>query len=236
MAPRTPLVRPDRFFAERELHALRLLLVVVVLTFSLPLAGYGVGWVLTDRIDGTVMVDNPNRPSDNYCEVASGDMASGCDEPERVERNIDALLWDAIEELAGIMIVAFPLALFVVGTFLHAGSWLLGGDNGVLESFAVAAWGMVPSLLSIVGFFVVFALTFEPVTVSSATDPEALVSQVRTQLRPVETASLVFAAVTAVWSAVIWTYGLGYERGLSRGAAAGVAGGVAVLYFLGSLL
>jgi len=66
MPPFTPLFRPDQFFAEQDFHAGRITAVGLLLVFSHPIGVWGVSWVLQERIDGTVMVDNPNRPSESF--------------------------------------------------------------------------------------------------------------------------------------------------------------------------
>lgn len=65
---------------------------------------YGVGWVLTATVDGTVTVDNPTRPPDSSCETAGG-----CEEPERIERNVDAVIWDVMDEVAGPAFLVYAL-------------------------------------------------------------------------------------------------------------------------------
>lgn len=236
MPPRTPLLRPDRFFAERDLHANRLLVVAIVLVLSLPVAVWGVGWVLTDHVDGTVMVDNPARPPDAFCEGAPESMAEGCDAPAQVERNVDGLLREALNELMAPALLGFPIALGIVAGLLHAGSWMAGGTGGVGESIAVALWGLVPSVFALPVAIGLMALLLDPVTVSSGSDLEFLVEAVRADLQPLVTWGPVISGVTTVWGAAIWRYGLEHKRGLDGVAATLVAGIVAVLFWAGSLL
>lgn len=235
MPPRTPLLRPDRFFAERDFHGLRLLALTVVLTASGPAAVYGLGLIVTDRVDGSVMVDNPDRPPDFYCETASDD-ADACGEPERIEQDVDVAFRNALEGFYGAAILGFPLALLLVGGLLHAGSWLLAAENGAPESFAVAAWGLAPSVIGLVVSLGLLWLTFDSLTVTPETGTEPFVAHVRTQLRPIERIRPAITVVTALWSGVVWRYGLVYERGLAGGEATGLAGGVAMLYLLAVLV
>ena len=118
MPPRTPLLRPDRYFAEREPNFFRVALVVGLLIAAGPAVVYGVGWVLAGNLDGTVLVDNPEHPPDWVCESDGADSAvfdeEDCDAPERIERNVDAILWDAVEETAGTAILAYPLVLAIL--------------------------------------------------------------------------------------------------------------------------
>ncbi|NIQ57978.1 MAG: hypothetical protein GWN71_32780, partial [Gammaproteobacteria bacterium] len=91
MAPYTPLLRPRRYFAEREVRIDRVAAVAFVLLLAGPLTVYGVGWALTANLSGSVMVDNPARPPDAFC------PEDGCEEPERIERDVDAVLWDLLD-------------------------------------------------------------------------------------------------------------------------------------------
>lgn len=236
MPPRTPLLRPDRFFAERDLHANRLLVVGIVLVLSLPVAVWGVGWVITDHVDGTVMVDNPERPPDTFCETAPESMADRCDAPAQVERNVDELLRDALNEFMGPVLVGFLIVLTIVVGLLHAGSWMADGTGGVGESIAVALWGLVPSVFALPVAIGLMALLLDPITVSPGSDPALLVERFRSNLEPMLTWGPVISGITTVWSAAIWRYGLEHKRGLDGIEATLLAGIVAVLFWAGSLL
>lgn len=236
MPPLTPLVRPDRFFAERDPHGLRQLVVGIVLVLSLPVAVGGLGWIVTERFDGTVVVDNPNRPSEAYCENAPPSMAEGCDAPARVERDVDAVLWEALGEFVGPALLGMPIAILLVGGLLHGGSWLLEGENGAGESLAVALWGMVPSLFGLAVLLVVFAALLDPVTVTPESNPDLLVDRMEADVAPLARWGPLVSGATTLWGAVVWRFGLEHERGLSGTEATALAGGVAVLVWLLSLL
>ncbi|MFC6873497.1 YIP1 family protein [Halobellus marinus] len=236
MPPSTPLLRPDRFFAERDTAAGRILLVFCLLVFSLPLGIWGVGQVLKLRIDGTVLVENPNRPSERFCEGAPASMDVGCDAPAQIEQNIDTVLSEAIGQLIGPALLGTLIVIVVVGGLLHFGSWVLGGENGVAASFAVALWGLVPSVVSLLfGLGLLFVLV-DPMTVTPASDPAVVTAQLQTDLTPLQQWSPLITGITTLWSAIIWRFGLQHIRGLSSGAATGVAGSVAVLLWLGSFV
>lgn len=235
MVSGTPLVRPDRFFAERSLHPTRLFVVVTVLVLSGPATVWGVGWVLTDHLDGTVMVDNPERPPDSYCRNAPESMAEGCDRPAEVERNADAVLWEAVGRFVLPSLFGFPFALLVVGGLLHVGSWMLGGENGATESFAVAAWGLLPQVFGILALLALLAVALDPVAVTPDTDVAAMAESVRADVRLVGQWRPVVVGATAVWGGAIWLFGLEHERGLARVEAAGLAGSVVLLVWLFSI-
>jgi hypothetical protein len=239
MAPQTPLLRPDRYFGERDLHPGRVLLAVVIVLFAALGLVYGVGYLMKTNVDGTVLVDNPDRPPEAFC---TGDTDppgfddDACSEPEQVERNVDVIIDRAIGEIAGSLIVG--LALLVAGFTLvvHVGSWLAGGTNGLGASFAVTVWGMTPIVVVAPATFVVLSLTLEPVTVEAAGDPASAFAELETQVRSLgwlETASTV---LSAGWSAVIWRFGLEHRRGLTGSAATAVAVVTALLLVAGGAL
>lgn len=240
MPPRTPLLRPDRFFAERDIHFPRLLVALTVLFAAGPFVVYGGGWVIVDRIDGTVMVDNPNRPPDWVCDDENaGESAfdqQNCDAPQQVEENIDAILWKAFTRMAGPIIVGFPLILGVITILLHAGVKLIGGSNGILTTGAIATWGMLPGLLPIPVALVALWLTLDPITVAPGDDPSVVLHPLRQQIEFLRPFTTVGSVTTAVWGGIIWRYGLLEKQQLSGSDATLVAGGVAILTAIAGFL
>lgn len=222
MAPRTPLLHPNRYFSNRHASLARALGVVAVLTALTVVAVFVLGWIFTARVDGTVMVDNPARPSDAFCSNDFFD-GNGCDQPRKVERDIDSIFNSAISKVAGQMVWGIPFAWLLFGLLLHAASWLADGENGASASFTVAAWGLVPSVVSMAIGLGVLYLTFDPITVTPADDPEMLREQVVGELGALRTAGTVLGVATAVWSGIIWRFGLEHARRLSAEAATAVA-------------
>lgn len=239
MSPRTPLLRPDRYFADREPTIARISVVFLVLLAAGPIAVYGVGWVLTSNVDGTVIVDNPARPPDWVCEdTPSEDSAfdQGCDEPKEIERNVDSILWDAMDRFMGPAFIAFPLAVGVVTLLLHGGVKLVGRSRGLFRTFAVAAWGTVPSLLFIPVTLVAFSLVLDPVTITPGDDPSVVLQPLEANLRAVGPYTSAGAVVSAVWGGVIWRFGLEDQHDIDGSEATMVAGIVAFLTVLFGLL
>lgn len=235
MPPSTPLLRPNRYFAERDVNGLHAVAIVAVVTLALLATFYGIGLILAAQIDGTVSVDNPERPPDRICESDSDVFdQSGCDQPRTVERNVDSQIWMAWHGMAGRLLVSVPLAWLLIGALLHMGSWLAGGEQG-LSSFVVAGWGLAPSLASSVVVLVVLFVTFDPATVTPANQETAL-EAARAALRAIGPVQEVLTIATSAWSAVIWRYGLTHERGLSGANAWLVAGVVAALLAIGALM
>lgn len=234
MAPRTPLLRPDRYFSERRASFARALGVVALVTVATVVAVYVLGWIFTNRVDGSVMVDNPARPPDGICGDDFFDQ-TGCDQPKEIERNIDPIIDSAVGKVAVQVIWAMPLGWILIGLFLHVGSWLAGGENGSSASFTVAAWGMVPTMASLAIGLAVLYFTFDPVTVTPGDDPTVFRDQVLGEFGALRTAGTVLGVVTAVWSGVIWRFGLEHARRLSAGGATAVAAVATVLGILTAL-
>lgn len=231
MPPLTPLVRPQTFFAERDVHGLRVLAVVGAVTIAVLAVFYGLGWIVVSSIDGTVLVDNPEpeRPPDWVCEDDTDVYdQSGCDQPRNVERDVDSQIWAAWNDTAGQLLVAVPLVWLLLGLLLHVGSWLTGGQHGVVPSFAVAAWGLVPMLFASIVVVVILYLAFDPITVTPANQDSAL-EAAKAPFRTLEPIQTILTIGTAAWSTVIWRYGLEYKRGLSGRYAWLVAGTVTAL-------
>lgn len=231
MAPRTPLLHPDRYFADREPGVGRTLAVVALVTVGSMAGVYAIGWVFADRIDGTVTMDNPERPPEAFCDASTFED-DGCDQPREVERNIDEILSDAVGGIAGQLLWAMPLVWLLVGLLVHAGSWLAGGEGSAGRSFAVTAWGLVPSLAALAVGVAVLAVTFDPVTVTPADEPAVLQDRIMAQFGALRTAGAVLGLVTTAWGAVVWRFGLERWRGLSGAAATAVATVVALLVLL----
>ena len=239
MAPRTPLLHPGRFFAERRRHFGRIVLVFALVVFAGLATVYGVGYLLITHIDGTVMVDNPERPPELFCESEMDSMVfneSDCDAPQQVERDIDSIICDAISELAGPMLGGMLILVIGLTAVIHTGSWLAGGTNGVAASFAVTVWGLAPMLFVIPVSMVAMSVVLDPVTLSAAQTPSSAFADLEQQLRAYEWIGTVSTAVSSLWSAAIWRYGLEHEREVSGAAATAIAGAVAVLVVIGGML
>jgi hypothetical protein len=232
--PRTPLLRPDRYFGERTASPGRGIAVIALLVIGWVVLVYGLGGVFAANIDGTVEVSNPAYPGDAFCDGdGPGDTTpSGCDEPATVERNIDQLIWEAIGSVAGQLAVGFLIVWLVLAGLLHGGSALADGEGGFGRSLAVTAWGMVPALFGVVVAIVALALTFDPVTVSSGDSPEVLRQQVMAQFGVLRLVGGLSSVVTMAWGATVWRFRLLHQRDISGTAATAVAGTVAGLLLL----
>ena len=237
--PQTPLLRPDRYFAERDLHGGRVLLAVGIVLFSALGLAYGVGHVLTTTVDGTVLVDNPERPPEAFCDGGvdpPGFDEDACEEPQQVERNIDPIIDRAIGEVAGYLFIGMVFVLAGFTLVVHVGSWLAGGSNGLAASFAVTVWGMTPIVVTAPLALVVLSTSLDPVTLDAASDPASAFAGLEAQIQSVEWLGTLSSIVSAVWSGVIWKFGLEHRHDLTAGQATAVAAVTALLLLAGGAL
>lgn len=232
MPPSTPLVHPGRYFAERDVDARRVLVLVGLLALTGPAAVYGVTWIFTAHVDGTVMVDNPERPPDFVCESDSEVFdKSGCSQPREVERDPDAVIRSSMAELIWVSLAGGPIVWLLSGILLHAGSWLSSPENGAVESFGVAAWGLVPTIFGLLALLPVLFVLFDPVTMTPGSEA-AVLDAIRADVETFRPVAGVVTLATTAWGATVWRYGLEHERGLDGTRAwvlAGVVGAVVLL-------
>jgi len=239
MRPRTPLLRPDSYFARRTPDPVRGLILAVVVTLGSLVAIWLLGAVFMDRIDGTVAVDNPNRPPEGFCDDGTDGAfeemdasAFDCDAPAQVDRDIDTILGDAMGQFYGAMLVGLPIVLLLAGALLHVGTALFDADGGFAETLTVAAWGFTPTLLVMPVSLAVLWVMMDPVTVTAASDPAAFRDPVMESLDRWRPVALALNAVGSLWGAAVWTFGLESARSVSRSEAAAVAGTMTLLFFV----
>lgn len=236
MSPSTPLLRPRRYFASRPPHFYKVMAVFGLLLFTGPLTVYGVGWVLTANVDGTVTVDNPTRPPEWVCEDTPSEGSTfDCDEPAQVERNVDAVLWDVMDRFIGPAFAVYPVVLLVLTLLLQGGVRLVDGSGGWFETFALACWGVLPSLGAVGVSLAALWLTVDPVTVSPTDDLSATLAPLEAQIRAVRPSRTAATVVAALWGAAIWRAGLLERLGLPNAEATILAGLVAALHAGGAI-
>ncbi len=231
MPPFTPILRPRSYFAEREISFFRVMAVFAVLLFTGPMTIYGVGWVMTSHIDGTVTVENPERPPDWFCEDNDG-----CEEPERIDRDVDTVIWDQLDRLLGPSFIVYPFVLGILTVLLHGGAWLVGSDTGWFPSFGIAAWGLLPSVLIVGVSLVGLWQTVDPVTIGAGDDIETALAPLEAQMRSFDRYRTLGTALESIWGGLIWRAGLREHHDLPNTEASVVAGIVAVLLIAGTLL
>ena len=133
------------------------------------------------------------------------------------------LFW---EQAAGALPVVFIVILILwvlLAVALHVGARLAGGTGGFGQTAAVAAWGLVPALVSVIlssAVLVAFAVQTDP----SASSPETLIAQVRNLQSGISGLVLLLVQISgAAWQAFVWAGGLRAVHEISRVAAAATA-------------
>lgn len=231
--PRTPLLRPDRYFSAQDgspplAHAAA---VVAVVTIAVA-AGMA---VFLDQfaaaLDTTVSVDNPAYPGDAFCEDGTFDQTpSGCDEPTTVERHLGAMVAEELSWLPPASVVLVPLWWLWQTVVLYGAGRAAGGSGSVAETAAVAGWGMAPSLLRLVAVLGFAVAQFRSVSVP--TDPESAIAVLQSAIAGVEVVGLIAVVVVAVWAGTIRAYGLADAHGLPVPTAATVVAALTLVGFL----
>lgn len=209
-------------------------LAVVGLAIALAVGVTVLGGILAGAVDGTVMVDNPDRPPEPTCEAFGNDTpgVDGCDEPAEVERDAGSLVQEAANDLVGTVVLAPFLLWLAGGVTLYLGGLVAGGDTSASGSFAVAGWAAVPEFARLVAGLAILQFALADVTITSLQSaPEA----VRAAIAPVEPFIALASLLTAVWQLHVLSAGLAVEADISRGAAAVVTGVPLALFVLASL-
>lgn len=242
MPPRTPLLRPDRYFTDREPAIGRGIAVAALVTFTMVALIAGTGVIFTEKIDGTVLVDNPNRPTEAFCEMGSGslpdsvgDTGLNCSAPTEVERNIDSLIDNALGELYGVTLVGVPILLLVIATGFHVATAAVGGEGSFGATATVTAWGFAPSLVTTPLCLAALWVVMDPVTISAGIEPTALEQTLLGSLDPWLPIVAGLNLSSSLWGAVIWTFGLQAGRDVSGPQAGTIAAAVTGFLLLGSL-
>jgi len=242
MAPRTPLLRPDRYFANREPDLARGLAVAAIVTLAAIVLIAGLGAVFTAKIDGTVLVDNPERPPDMFCDGGMNETfeetnaSFDCSAPAEIERDVDRILDRALGEFYGLMAIGMPIVLLIAAGLLHAGTALVNGDGSFGKTLSVTAWGFAPTVVTLPIGLLALWLLMDPVTITPGTDPAAIEAAILGTMQPWLPAALALNLVTSVWGVAIWTFGLERGRSVTRAQAVAVAAVVMGLLAVGGLL
>ncbi|WP_435117542.1 YIP1 family protein [Halolamina sp. C58] len=205
--PRTPLLRPDRYFGERPPQLAHAAIVVAVVAV---VSAAGVAVFLDQfaaALDTTVTVDNPAYPGDTFCEDPAFEQTpSGCDEPPTVERQLGAMVAQELSWLPIAVAVIVPLWWLWQAVVLHAAGSVAGGSGSVGEALPVAGWGMAPSLLRLL---VVLGFAIRRLrSVSVPDDPENALAVLQSAIAGIGTVSLLAVLVVALWAGAIRAYGL----------------------------
>lgn len=207
-APLAALLTPRRFFAESE-HGSSFAAAVAVVTavailVSLSVAGLGV--LFASTVDGTVTVDNPDRPPEAFCEGPNTDMHDGCDEPETIERDAGELVWEAVRGLVPWAFLGTYLYWLVQGTLVHLVTRAFGGAGRWSDTMAVLGWATPAALLQALGALAFFAWLTAGETVTAGSEAR-LQAELETLIAGAPEFN-VLALVVGLWQVAIAAYGL----------------------------
>lgn len=231
--PRTPLLRPGRYFRAHDGSPPLAHAAVVVAVVAVAVAGGMV--VLLDQfaaaLDTTVTVDNPAYPGDQFCEGSTFDHTlSGCDEPKTVERNLGAMVAEELSWLPMASVVIVPLWWFWQAVVLHVAGTAADGAGSFAETATVAGWGMAPSLLRLVAVLGFAVAQFRSVSVPA--DPENAIAVLQSAIAGVEVVGLIAVVVVGVWAGAIRAYGLADAHEIPVPTAAAVVAALTLVGFL----
>ncbi|MFC7097648.1 Yip1 family protein [Halobaculum marinum] len=234
--PRTPLLRPHRYFENHDgsppvAHALAAVAVVAVVTAGAVAVFLG---EFAAALDVPVTVDNPAYPGEPFCEDSAFETTpAGCGEPPTVEREVGALVAEEYGWLPGAAFLIVPLFWLLQGAALHAGSAVVGGEGAFGDTLVVAGWGLVPSLARVVGVGALLVYRMRTTTLPGT--PDGAADALATAFAGLDAAGLFAAAVVAVWAGAVRLYGLAEARDLSTGEAGAVVGVLTLLGLLAEL-
>ncbi|MFD1646280.1 YIP1 family protein [Haloarchaeobius litoreus] len=236
-AVRQFLLDPRAFFEDRGTASTLPVaaLAVVGLAIALAVGVTVMAGILAGAVQGTVMVDNPDRPPQGICDAFGNDSPAteGCDEPAEIERDAGSLVREAANGFIGTVVVAPFLLWLAGGVTVYLGGVLAGGDTSLSGSFSIAGWVAVPEFGRLAAGLVAIQFALADVTI---TNLESAPEAVRTAIAPVEPYIALATVLTAAWQLHILSAGLAVEADVDRPRAAVVTGVPLALFVLATLL
>lgn len=224
------LSRPGEFFERRaaRLSGLEGAVLAAVLSVLMTLSLAVSLRLFAGQFTGTRTVDNPAYPGETVC-AGNGVTPGGCTEPPTVSREVSSLLWEQVVDILPGVFVGLLILWVFLSVALYVGARLAGGTAGLGRTAAVAAWGLVPTLVVVVLAGVVL-VAFAAQADLSTSSPDALLTQSRQLQSGVSGLSLLLLQIGgAAWQAFVWAGGLRAVHEISRRAAVAVALFVAVI-------
>ncbi|WP_144799429.1 Yip1 family protein [Halorubrum depositum] len=207
---------------------------VLLVTLSTVAGVLALGAAFDATIDSEVTVDNPDRPPEATCESFGDDdslIGERCDRPERIEVDVGEELRGATGDYVAYGLFGVPVWWGIFALALHGGARLAGGSGTAGDSFAIAAWALVPELLRLAAGLAAIWYALSTATVDGATI-EAIANEIVAAIGTMEGPLLAASAVVIAVQWVIVVSGLEAVHDLDRGTAGTVAGAFAALAFL----
>lgn len=213
---------PEGFFEARRdrMHGFRGTGIALVVATLLTALTAGVMRMFARQMTATTEIDNPDRPPEIICDMASSGQPSGCDEPATISVEVGDLFWDAVVEQLPTVFAGVVIFWFLTGVGLHlvAGGYVGEGSFG--QTLSVVAWSMLINVLSVAisGLLLWLATQQIDLAVSS---PEQLLSQMRRLTTTVLGFGAQLVQVIALVAQVgVWTAGLTVVHRNERAVAA----------------
>ena len=226
----TLLARPERFFQQRadRLSAVRgFLLLSGLALLSTAIVGVFLR-TLSNRMTGTTMVDNPDRPSKGFCENSATDMLTvdvGCDEPEQVPVELGDLFWEAAAQTLPFVFVGIVVFVALLALLLHVFAGGFEGEGTVGDTVEIVAWSFAVDVVVIALNVGLLVLALDQVDLA-VSDPNAVQRQIQRVTRTASgTATTAIQAIGLVCQVGIWTAGMHVVHDVPR-ARVLVTGGV----------
>ncbi len=217
------LLSPASFFDERPPAETLPVAAGIIVLFALCFGGsiLLIGTMLAGSVDGTVTMDNPDRPPEQICNTHEG-MMNSCNEPETIERDMGTMAQEAVHDFLWVALIG-PFVLWLVGgVVLFGAGRLANGDPSFAGSLALAGWAALPELFRLAVGLGGLWIALESVTI---TDPDRAATVLESSLAPVQPVLVLASLVTLGWQWYLLTGGLTREAEISR-VAAGVCVGV----------
>jgi hypothetical protein len=220
------LVRPADVLDEWS-PSFGLSLAVVALVALVCAVGVGLSaGFAAEHVDGTIRIDNPERPPDWVCEQRDsfeGDSAfrdGSCDQPEQVSFALGPFAHRVVMGQAWVAFAAVLLSWPVAAGFFHALAW--GREAaGFGRTLSYTAWGFLPAVLRYAALPFAFDSALADWPVPQARDPlEAGLLGLLAD--PAIGWFSMLVLVTLAWQAYVFTEAVRAARGVERGHAATV--------------
>ncbi|ELY45024.1 Yip1 family protein [Natronorubrum sulfidifaciens] len=215
------LLSPATFFDERPPAETLPIAAGIVTLLALCFVGsiLLVGAMLAGSVDGTVTMDNPDRPPEPICDMQGEmmDEAMDCDEPETIERDMGSMVQEAAYDYLWMALIG-PFVLWLVGgVVLFGAGRLANGGPSFAGSLSLAGWAAVPEFFRLAVGLLGLRIALEDMTI---TDPDRAVTVLEAALASIQPVFVLASLATLGWQWYLLTGGLRREAELSRAAAA----------------
>lgn len=240
MLSKVPAIHPYHCFSERLdwIRRPRVVLAVAVLSAALVAAAlYGAGVLVASQTTATVAVDNPDHPGEHFCENRPAELtgATGCEESPTIEREVSSLVRSSFATAAALSFGGFLGSWLLGGAVLHVAARYSDGIGTTFDTYAIAAWSVVPVAATGVLGAAVVAATLLSAGFGDAASGEAAADAVGEGVTHALPFVVLLGIVGATLQARIWYAGLVGLHHVEESRAGQIAGGLWV-YWVGATI